>query len=237
MHATIAKCPIHAGVGLGNAQMASAVVIESRALRRRTLSIRAAANLLSVSRVVLSTIWICAFVLDSRQWIVLGAIALCAALTDLVDGPVARLSGAPSPLGRWLDSFADVVFVLTVLTCEAAIGAIPVYIPILIGMSFTQYVLDSIVISRAAAPVKSRLGHWGGVVNYILVIALAFSCEFTSLVWLAFACAPALAIFYIAAMLERVIAYRAIWRRESQHSSVRDWRAEGTSARSARCKT
>ncbi len=213
--------------------MASTIAVGSRTLRRRTAGVRTTANLLSASRIVLGALWLCAFIRGDRQGLVLGAIALCAALTDLADGPLARRAGSASLLGRWLDSFADVVFVLTVLTCEAAVGAIPAYIPILIGISFTQYVLDSILIRGADAPVRSRLGHWGGVVNYFLVILLAFA----PFAWLVRAWAPALAVFFAGTIVERVCGYGAIRLRARRPSPVRDSRAEDTPVRSVRCRT
>ncbi|HLK87053.1 MAG TPA: CDP-alcohol phosphatidyltransferase family protein [Candidatus Binataceae bacterium] len=217
--------------------MASTPVVGSRALHRRTAGVRTTANLLSASRIALGAMWLCAFIRGERQCIVLGAIALCAASTDLADGPLARRAGSASALGRWLDSFADVAFVLTVLICEAAVGAIPVYVPILIGISFTQYVLDSILIRGADAPVRSRLGHWGGVVNYFLVILLAFAPAFTPFAWLVRACAPALAVFFAGAIIERVCGYGAIRLRARRPSPVRDSRAEDTPIRSVRCRT
>ena len=215
--------------------MASTIAIEVQTLRRRTAGVRASANLLSASRVVLGAMWLWAFVRNDRRCIVLGTIALCAALTDLVDGPLARRVGSASPLGRWLDSFADVAFVLTALSCEAAVGAVPAYIPILIATSFAQYVIDSILISGVEAPVSSRLGHWGGVLNYVLVIVL--TSQFKWLVLAVHACAPAFAIFYLSAIIERTFGYDAIWRRVRRPSPVRDSPAEGTPVRSARCKT
>jgi hypothetical protein len=56
---------------------------------------------------------------------------------------------------------------------EARAGSIPAYIPVLIALSFAQYALDSVVILGSATPVATRLGHWGGVINFVLVITLA----------------------------------------------------------------
>ena len=61
---------------------------------------------------------------------------------------------------------------LVALSCEAHAGSIPAYIPVLIALSFTQYALDSVVILGSATPVASRLGHWGGIINFALVSAL-----------------------------------------------------------------
>ena len=137
---------------------------------------------------------------------ILGSVALAGAISDFFDGRVARQMDSADGFGQWLDSLADIVFILTALACEAHAGAIPVYIPTLIAVSFTQYVIDSLMICGSSTPVKSRLGHWGGVINFALVIILAFAPPPR---WpLLSAGAPLLAIFYLAAIIERTLSYR-----------------------------
>ena len=138
-------------------------------------------------------------------------VAILAAGSDFIDGRIARRLGVASGSGRWLDGIADVMFVLAALTCAAATGAIPFYIPILIALSFSQYALDSIAIGqRATGPIKSRLGHWGGIINYALVITLAIAPPPATPGAIIHDLAPILALFYIAAITERAwLFYRA----------------------------
>jgi phosphatidylglycerophosphate synthase len=180
-------------------------------------SARRAANLLSASRFVLGAMWLVAFVHGDRRPEVLGPIALAAALSDFVDGRVARLMRSADQFGRWLDSVADVAFVLTALACESQAGAIRAYIPVLIAVSFAQYAIDSIVISGSSTPVRSRLGHWGGVVNFALVLLLAFAsgAQWPGIV--VREASPLIAIFYIAAIFERMLGYITIYRQAPSH--------------------
>ena len=180
-------------------------------------SARRAANLLSASRFVLGAMWLVAFVHGDRRPEVLGPIALAAALSDFVDGRVARLMRSADQFGRWLDSVADVAFVLTALACEAQAGAIPAYIPVLIAVSFAQYAIDSIVISGSSTPVRSRLGHWGGVVNFALVLLLAFASGAQWPRIVVREASPPIAIFYIAAIFERMLGYITIYRQAASH--------------------
>ncbi len=180
-------------------------------------SARRAANLLSASRFVLGAMWLVAFVHGDRRPEVLGPIALAAALSDFVDGRVARLMRSADQFGRWLDSVADVAFVLTALACEAQGGAIPAYIPVLIAVSFAQYAIDSIVISGSSTPVRSRLGHWGGVVNFALVLLLAFASGARWPGIVVREASPLIAIFYIAAIFERMLGYITIYRQAASH--------------------
>jgi CDP-diacylglycerol--glycerol-3-phosphate 3-phosphatidyltransferase len=101
------------------------------------------ANLLSAIRFVLAAVSIAAFMVGDRRPEILGPIALVASISDFVDGRVARRMGSVDGFGRWLDGVADIAFVATALSCEAAAGAIPLYVPILIVVSFGQYAIDS----------------------------------------------------------------------------------------------
>ena len=167
-----------------------------------------AANLLSASRFALAAVWLAAFLSGERRSEVLGPIALSGAISDFVDGRVAQRMGSADKFGRWLDSVADAVFVLTALACEARAGAIAAYIPVLIAASFTQYVIDSVVISGSSVPLKSRLGHWGGVINYALVIVLALAPPPLWPGTVVRTLSPLIAIFYLAAIFERALGYR-----------------------------
>ena len=131
--------------------------------------------------------------------------AIAGALSDLLDGRVARRMGIVGGVGRWLDSIADIVFILTALMCEAWVGAIPIYIPTLIAVSFSQYAIDSMLLS--GAPIKSRLGHFGGILNFALVIVLGLAPPPALPGIMLRALCPLLAAFYIAAISERIIGY------------------------------
>jgi phosphatidylglycerophosphate synthase len=179
-----------------------------------------AANILSASRFALAALWMAAFTAGMRESVVLGPIATGAAFSDYIDGPVARWMGHAEGAGRWLDPAADIVFVLTALACEALAGAIPIYMPILITCSFSQYAIDSVAIGGNSEPIKSRLGHWGGIINFALVLMLAWA---PPPLWpgrVLREVSPLIAGFYVAAMIERALNYRLVQglRRHSWHA-------------------
>jgi len=149
--------------------------------------------------------WLLAFVSGHTGAALLGSIAIAGAVSDLLDGRIARRMAIVGSGGGWLDSLADILFVLTALVCEAWVGAIPFYIPMLIAISFSQYAIDSMVLS--GAPIKSRLGHFGGIINFALVIVLGFAPPPSSPGVMLRALCPLLAIFYLAAIGERVVGY------------------------------
>ena len=163
------------------------------------------ANLLSAARLLLAMAWLLAFEAGYRGAAILGTIAVAAAVSDLLDGTIARRMGIVGGTGRWLDSIADIIFVLTALTCEASAGAIPFYIPMLIALSFSQYAFDSMLLG--GAPIKSRLGHFGGIINFALVMVLGFAPPPAMPGVIVRALGPLLAIFYVGAIAERVVGY------------------------------
>lgn len=168
-------------------------------------------NGLSALRFALAVVWIELATRGYQGRLEFSLVALAAAGSDFIDGKIARRLNVASGRGRWLDGIADVTFVLAALVCEAAAGAIPYYIPILIAVSFSQYAIDSAVVgARAPGPIKSRLGHWGGIINYALAITLAIAPPPALPGVVVRDLAPLIGLFYVAAICERAwLLYRA----------------------------
>ncbi len=167
------------------------------------------ANALSASRLVFAAAWIALFTAGTEGRAGYMGLAIAASVTDFIDGRIARRLATVGAYGRWLDGVADVVFVLAALWCEAAAGSIPIYIPVLIMLSFGQYAVDSLLLSASRrGPIPSRLGHWGGILNYTLVVVLAFAPPPSWPGELVRRMAPVCALFYAAAIIERALGYR-----------------------------
>jgi phosphatidylglycerophosphate synthase len=92
--------------------------------------------------------------------------------SDTLDGWLARRLGQANPLGRALDHVSDIVFILTALGTFALQGRVPWWLPAAIAWAFALYLLDSWW-RTARQPHRqllgSRLGHLGGVLNYVTV--------------------------------------------------------------------
>ncbi len=164
---------------------------------------------MTIARFGLAAAWIAIYLAAPAARLAFAVIAIAAAASDFLDGRLARRLGVGGGAGRWLDPVADVTFVLAALGCAAAAGAIPLYIPILIVASFSQYAIDSRILQRADGPIRSRLGHYGGVVNYALVLVLALTPPGGAAGAAIKTAAPAIALFYVAAIIERALAYRS----------------------------
>ena len=90
-----------------------------------------------------------------------------ALITDLLDGPTARLRGTVTAFGGTFDHTSDFLFVTTGLYAGALRGAFPWVLPILITAAFAQYVIDSYWVHRHAKLRGSKLGRYNGILYFV----------------------------------------------------------------------
>jgi cardiolipin synthase (CMP-forming) len=100
-------------------------------------------NLLTVIRILLVPLVVWRLLVLDMQ----GAFWLfaAAALTDLLDGSLARLLNQRTVLGAWLDPIADKLMLLSTLFMLAWDGVLPVYLALVVGLR------DLVILSGAAA--------------------------------------------------------------------------------------
>jgi CDP-diacylglycerol--glycerol-3-phosphate 3-phosphatidyltransferase len=118
-----------------------------------------------------------AWLVVREQWLGAGLLVAVAMLSDLLDGPLARRRGYASAGGGLLDHSCDAFYVSFVMAGLAVSGVIPVLLPVLVVLSFSQYVLDS----RALAGQQLRTS-WLGRSNGIAYFVLLGACIFPRLV-------------------------------------------------------
>jgi phosphatidylglycerophosphate synthase len=108
-----------------------------------------------------------------------------AAWSDVADGRLARKRGTASDGGRILDHFADIVFILGAFGTYVYVGIAPWWVPASIAAAFFFYVFDSWIRTSPITPslIGSRVGHAGGVANWVLIGVLAFN-DSAGLRWL-----------------------------------------------------
>ncbi len=122
-------------------------------------------NLLSLSRLPLAAIAGLA-VLAEAALLAMMAFWLAVA-TDMADGRIARARGQVSALGGLFDHGSDALFVTTLLAVWSWQGEVPMCLPILVPLAFTQYMLDSRALSGQRLR-ASTLGRWNGVAYFVL---------------------------------------------------------------------
>ena len=93
--------------------------------------------------------------------------------SDYFDGFVARRQGTASARGQLFDHATDCVFVTVCLTGAALAGSIPLMLPVLIVVAFSQYVLDSYWLDRRKQLRMSMIGRWNGIGYFVPLVVLA----------------------------------------------------------------
>jgi CDP-diacylglycerol--glycerol-3-phosphate 3-phosphatidyltransferase len=165
------------------------------------------ANGLTLLRLVLAPA--CALAVVGDQRALAFVFFWLAVATDLADGPIARRRGETSVFGAFFDHGTDALFVTSGLAALAQRGDVPVLLPILVVLAFTQYTLDSRVLSGQALR-TSRLGRWNGIAYYV-VLGIPVCRDAISLSWprpnLVEAFAWALIATTLLSMTDRAIAY------------------------------
>ncbi len=120
-------------------------------------------NLLSISRVLLAGIVIWGLV---RDYVAVSLCAyVCALLSDLLDGRLARARGDVQRYGTLIDHGCDAFFVTTIAASGARLGLVPPLLPVCMALAFVQYALDAK--SPAAGLRASRLGRLNGVAYFV----------------------------------------------------------------------
>jgi phosphatidylglycerophosphate synthase len=131
-------------------------------------------NLLTASRLLLTPVFLL-LVIAARESRLSGWLAVlvftAVAASDVWDGRFVRRWASESTFGRFLDHFADIGFLLPALGVYVWIGIMPWWVPAAVAAAFTFYVIDSQVRRGSGPPslITSRIGHAGGVANYVLV--------------------------------------------------------------------
>jgi len=133
---------------------------------------RHAANAITALRIVLTPVFVWCVLRGSAggaRWPAALVFTLVA-ISDFVDGRIARRLGAAGAIGQALDHAADITFLLVSLGLYVALGAAPWWVPASIAAAFGVYVADSLRRSGARRHlIGSRIGHLGGICNYVLV--------------------------------------------------------------------
>jgi phosphatidylglycerophosphate synthase len=133
---------------------------------------------LSLLRLLLGPLYVLALEVSATLPL---AIAVLAAVSDFVDGRVARRLGVASRAGAVLDVLGDGVFVVAALTALAALRVVTWLLPVAVVLALTGLAVASLRAGAAADPAPpapprtrgpaDRAGHAAGIVNYGAVLA------------------------------------------------------------------
>ena len=130
------------------------------------------ANSLSLFRFIIAPV--AAWTIISGWWLTASFLLILAILSDLLDGTIARKKGQESATGALLDHSCDALLVAVLLFVLTKTHEIPLLLPVLVLMSFLQYVLDSKALSGKKLR-TSPLGRFNGITYFVLVSFCIFS--------------------------------------------------------------
>ncbi len=137
-------------------------------------------NAITLSRLVLTAVFVAGtgFGTATGHWIALISFII-AAVSDFVDGWLARKLGMVTPMGKLLDPVADKVLVGAAYVYLSAQGLCPVWVTVLIlAREFLVTGLRQIAIEAGQVIAADRLGKWKTGFQLMFCI--------TCLVWFAF---------------------------------------------------
>lgn len=141
-------------------------------------------NAITLSRLVLTAVFVAgtAFCSATGHWIALVAFVI-AAISDFLDGYLARRLGLVTPLGKLLDPVADKVLVCSAFVYLSAENFCPVWVTVLIlAREFLVTGLRQIAVEAGHVMAADGLGKWKTGLQLTFCI--------TCLVWFAFAPLP-----------------------------------------------
>ena len=137
-------------------------------------------NAITVSRLFLTGVFVAgaSFASTAGHWVALVSFVI-AAISDFLDGYLARRLGLVTPMGKLLDPLADKVLVCSAFVYLSAMNFCPVWVTVLIlAREFLVTGLRQIAVEAGRVLAADRLGKWKTGLQLTFCI--------TCLVWLAF---------------------------------------------------
>ena len=146
----------------------------------------------------------------SKEWLAL-PIFLAAALTDLLDGIIARRRGQVSTLGTLLDPVADKLLISAAFICLVDLGLVPAWmVVVIVGREFAVTGLRSIAAAEGYTIEASELGKTKMVMQVIAVSLLLVGARSPIFARLGRVAVWLVVIFALVSALDY---FRKFWRR------------------------
>lgn len=182
-------------------------------------------NALTLARIFLVPV-VVAFLLtvEIRTWAFVGAsLFLAAALTDLLDGYLARRRKQITTLGRLLDPIADKLLISSALISLVQLGIAPAWmVVIIIGREFAVSGLRSIAAHEGFSIEVSRLGKGKMVTQVAAVVGLILGHKYGG--WVQATAAILLWAVVFFALISMVQYFREFWSKLDSNIKFREKR-------------
>jgi len=137
-------------------------------------------NAISLLRILTAPILILLLISPNKKTSLIAAIVFAvAALTDWLDGYLARRMGVETTFGKFLDPLADKLLIATALVMLIPMGRVPVWMAaLIIGREIAVTGLRAVVSREGVIISASRLGKYKTVFQIVSVIALLVHYKF-----------------------------------------------------------
>jgi CDP-diacylglycerol--glycerol-3-phosphate 3-phosphatidyltransferase len=173
-------------------------------------------NGLTILRIlVIPLILVLLFYIGRGYQLITGLLFLGAAVTDTLDGYLARRRGMVTTLGKFLDPMADKLLIVTALISLISVREIPVWMVIVIvGREIAVTGLRGIAASQGMVLSASTLGKYKtvfevGSIFFLILNGSYFSMDFYSiglaLLWVALGIAVISGVDYFRKFLKSII--------------------------------
>lgn len=151
--------------------MADSKLVRRRSLRQDAINLP---NLLTMGRIVMIPVVIACMVQQSREGNFWAAILYSlAAVTDAIDGWLARRQGLVSILGQFLDPLADKLLVVTALIFMVDLGHVPAWaVAVITCRELAITALRTIAVSEGVVIAASRGGKDKAALQMVAVLML-----------------------------------------------------------------
>ena len=131
-------------------------------------------NLLTFGRILIIPLFIyLAYQANPLASLLAGALFAIAAITDVVDGWLARRLGLVTVIGKFLDPLADKLIVLAAMVMLVRLGRFPAWVAILLlSREFVVTGLRQIAASEGMVIAAGQEGTWKTALQLVGIIAL-----------------------------------------------------------------
>ncbi|HVP59568.1 MAG TPA: CDP-diacylglycerol--glycerol-3-phosphate 3-phosphatidyltransferase [Myxococcaceae bacterium] len=144
-------------------------------------------NLLTFGRILIIPLFIeLAYQASPLASLEAGALFAVAAITDVVDGWLARRMGLVTVIGKFLDPLADKLIVLAAMVMLVRLGRFPAWVAILLlSREFVVTGLRQIAASEGMVIAAGQEGKWKTALQLVGIVALLvhYTHEVDLLVW------------------------------------------------------
>ncbi|HUM12402.1 MAG TPA: CDP-diacylglycerol--glycerol-3-phosphate 3-phosphatidyltransferase [Myxococcaceae bacterium] len=131
-------------------------------------------NLLTFGRILIIPLFIVlAYQANPMASLLAGALFAVAAITDVVDGWLARRMGLVTVIGKFLDPLADKLIVLAAMVMLVRLGRFPAWVAILLlSREFVVTGLRQIAASEGMVIAAGQEGKWKTALQLVGIVAL-----------------------------------------------------------------